>query len=201
MPAIFDFDQTLTIEHTFREHAIENDSSTPDQYALGRMYGKDNIKDGVDAVLKHDEQNLSSVATFHNNPGFVAGNISAILKKELTLVDTILKTIATPGSSKKTEIAINVYKVEGIDKPFLISYLPHEGCKFESAMGILGNKNAQIEAIREFWLTKEFIKCTDNIDFYEDSLKNFNDAKSLGYINGYLVTVGKEHAVEVSVLT
>jgi len=198
MPAIFDFDCTLTIKHTFSDHAIERALPAQNQYTLGQAEGKKNIKHGVDAILNHDEQDLSAVATYHNNPEFVAGNISAILKKELTLVDTIRKTIVNAGSSEKTEIAINVYKVGGIDKPFLISYLPHGGDEFQSAMRILENKNAQIEAIREFWLTNGFIKRTDNIDFYEDSSTNFNGAKSLDYINGYLVTASKEHTVKTS---
>ncbi len=198
MPAIFDFDCTLTKDHTFNDHAIERALPAQNQYTLGQTEGKKNIKNGVDVVLNHDEQDLSAVATYHNNPEFVAGNISAILKKELTLVDTIRKTIVNAGSSEKTEIAINIYKVVGIDKPFLISYLPHKGNAFQSAMRILENKNAQISAIREFWLAKGFIKGTDNIDFYEDSSTNFNAAKSLDYINGYLVTASNEHTVKES---
>jgi len=198
MPAIFDFDCTLTINHTFSEHAIQRDRPAHNQYTLGQAEGQKNIKHGVDAILNHNEQDLSAVATYHNNPEFVAGNISAILKKELTLVETIRKAIVKAGSSEKTEIAINVYKVEGIDKSFLISYLPHEDDEFRSAMRILENKNAQIDAIREFWLTNGFIQPTDNIDFYEDSLTNFDGAKSLDYINGYLVTVSTEHTVTAS---
>ena len=198
MPAIFDFDCTLTITHTFSAHAIERAQPAQNQYALGQTEGQNNIKHGVDVVLNHGKQDLSAVATYHNNPEFVAGNISEILKKELTLVDTIRKTIVNAGSSEKTEIAINVYKVVGIDKPFLISYLPHKGNEFQSAMRILENKNAQISAIREFWLTKRFIKGTDSIDFYEDSCTNFNAAKSLDYINGYLVTASNKHTVTAS---
>lgn len=198
MPAIFDFDQTITINHTFAKHAIENALPGQNQYDAGRAESKKNIKHGVDDVLKHDEHNLSAIATYHNNPEFVAGNISAILKKELTLIETIHKTITNPRSSKKTEIAINVYKVAGVEKPFLIAYLPHTGTKFQSAMYILENKNAQISAIREFWHGKGLIKRTDNIDFYEDSETNFNGARSLDYINGYLVAAGDTHTVTAS---
>lgn len=199
MPAIFDFDCTLTIKHTFREHAIENARFAQNQYFLGQAKGKENIKHGVDAILKHDEQGLSAVATYHNNPEFVAGNISAILKKELTFVRTIRKEIHNAGSLEKTIIAINVYRVEGIDKPFLISYLPHEGDEFLSAQYILKNKNAQIMAIRQFWLKEGLIKPTDTIDFYDDSRQNFDGATSLDYINGHLVTgSSKVHLVETS---
>ena len=199
MPAIFDFDCTLTIEHTFLEHAIEKARLAQNQYVLGQAKGKKNIKHGVDAILKHDDQGLSAVATYHNNPGFVAGNISAILKKELTLVDTIREEIHNAGSLEKTVIAINVYRVEGIDKPFLISYLPHEGHEFISAQRILKNKNAQIMAIRQFWLKEGLIKPTDTIDFYDDSRENFDGATSLDYINGHLVTgKSRDHVVETS---
>lgn len=196
MPAIFDFDCTLTIDHTFSNHAIERALPGQNQYTLGQK--EQNIKRGLDSVLKHDELDLSAVATYHNNPEFVAGNISVILNKELTLLYTIRKIIVNADSSEQTEIAMNVYNVAGIDKPFLISYLPHEGDEFQSAMGILRNKNAQISAIREFWLTKGFINSTDDIDFYEDSSTNFNGARLLDYINGYLVTESDELEVASS---
>lgn len=198
MPLVFDFDCTLTIEHTFAKRSIENVQAEQDQYALAKNEGTKNIKRGVDSVLKHDEHDLSAVATYHNNPAFVAGTISTILKKELTLVETIRKTIAEGDSANKTDIAINVYRIEGIEKPFLISYLPYTGDEFQSAMRILGNKNAQISAIRDFWLTKGFINNTDTIDFYEDSRTNYNGARSLGYINGYLVKESDELTVLVN---
>ena len=198
MPAIFDFDLTLTIDHTFRRNSIAGARLGADHYFLGQQDGMTNIKSGVDSVLKHDEQGLSAVATYHNNPEFVAGNISAILNKELTCSYTIRKIIVNADSSEQTEIAMNFYNVAGIDKPFLISYLPHEGNKFQSAIDILRNKNAQISAIRDFWLTERYINSTDHIDFYEDTRTNFNDARSLGYINGYLVMAGRELTVEAS---
>lgn len=189
MPAIFDFDCTLTKSHTFQSYAIEikKNLSKEECYDEGQRAAMHNIKEGVQAVLMHDSQNLSAVATFHNNPEFVAGNISAILKKELTLVDTVRKKIKT-AHPIKTEIAINVYKVEGVEKPFLISYIPFEGKDFSLAINILSHKNAQINAIRDYWVQNGSIKETDVIDFYEDTEKNYEAARALDYINGHLVS-------------
>jgi hypothetical protein len=197
MPAIFDFDLTLTRENTFPSRCLEVSHELTDeaQYAEGKKNGETNIKHGLASVLLHDHQNLSAVATDHNNPKFVAGSISAILKKELTLLKTIRRRIVTNvdvHSEKKKidmrfDIAVDIYKVEGVDKPFLISYIPYTGETFSLVTDILLNKNVQIRAIRDVWLKQELIKTTDAIDFYEDTQKNFKDGMFLDYLNGYLV--------------
>lgn len=185
MPSIFDFDQTISIKHTFADHALElalQAKNVDQQYEIGKKESQTNTKQDLELVLKHDANNLSAIATYHNNPNYVAGYIANHLKKELTLVETTY-------SSNEPIVAIAHYKVEGIDKPFLISYLPHQEDKFQSTMAQLGNKNKQIEFLRQTWLEKQLIQRTTVIDFYEDSETNFLGARGLKYIKGNLVNM------------
>ena len=55
--------------------------------------------------LKHDELQTSAIATYHNNPAFIAGNVAALLNKKLTLAET--------RHSKAPTVAIDIYTIEG----------------------------------------------------------------------------------------
>lgn len=92
---------------------------------------------GIEAVLKHNNNDeLTAIATYHNNPAYIAGYISRILGKELVFQETFYSTQPTT--------AINVYQVAGIERPFLISYLPDLGDAFQTKMNQLAGKNNQI---------------------------------------------------------
>lgn len=178
MPSIFELDETLSKTHTFREYCLDEAEELVNQYELGKTIGLTNIKNGVNAFFKHDEQNLCGIATSHNNPAFVAGNIASILHKDLNLIETNY-------SQTKPVIAINQYKIAGLDNPFYISYLPQVGDEFQEARRELGNNNRQIHFLRQTWIDKQLIQRTATIDVYQSDFKNHLAAQNLNYVNGH----------------
>lgn len=190
---IVDFDKTLTIKHTYKEYNLDG-AMDKDQYELGKRVGQSNLKEGVRKILQHDEHHLSAVATFHNNPQFVAGHISKLFGGKLTCINSIVKIIGV-SNAEKIKIALNVYEIDGIKNPFLIAYIPHQGQVFNAAIRLLRNKNMQIEMIRDYWLANHLITATESIDYYEDTADNYYAAKELGYINGWLVKEGEQHVL------
>lgn len=180
MLSIFDFDRTVTNIHSFQDTRIENDEPTEGWYNLGKKIAtQGGIRENIALHLEHDANNLSAIATFHNNPAFVAGCIAHTLGKELTLV-------ATHSSSGTPPVAIAEYKIEGAP-PFLISYLPYVKPLFKTNMSLLGNKNSQIEFVRSTLLGRGLITESDVIQFYDDSRENYEAASQLLYIQSNLV--------------
>lgn len=180
---ILDFDQTISIQHTFSEHCLDNhqNQSATDIYQLGKNHAIQNVKTGIEAVLKHnDDDELTAIATYHNNPTYIAGYVSRILGKELVFQETLYSTQPTT--------AINVYKVAGIERPFLISYLPDLGSAFQTKMSQLAGKNNQINFLTQVLNNKGQID-TNNfiINFYDDTQKNHLNAKELSKVNSFLV--------------
>jgi hypothetical protein len=180
MPKIFDFDRTITKQHTFAGKCLKRDGADEGQYALGKLDAKDNTKDGVAALLTHTDEEISAIATYHNNPHYVAGYIAHILEKELTHEKTIF--METPS------LAMNFYHVEEVSKPFIISYIPEAGKMFDQTLEVLGNKNKQIEWLRDTMITKGYMLENAIIDFYDDSRPNFEGAKRLKYVNSYWIS-------------
>lgn len=149
-------------------------------YNLGKKVAtQGRLREDIALHLKHDANNLSAIATFHNNPAFVAGCIAHTFGKELTLV-------ATHSSSSTPAVAIAEYKVEGA-RPFLISYLPYVTAQFNKNMNLLGNKNSQIEFVRSTLLGRGLITESDVIQFYDDSRENYEAASRLPFIQSNLV--------------
>ena len=184
---IFDFDETISIEHTFAGHQLNKSLGTQiNQYEIGKQDSKKNIKKGIGSIFKHGDMNLTAIATFHNNPDYIAGYVATLLNKELRLVKTVFSPTAPI-------IAINHYTVEGIDKPFLLSYLPHNNAnEFSKTKAELKNKNKQIEFIRQTWFEEQLITRTTSIDLYEDDPKNYKAANQLHYVNGFQVEAAEE---------
>ncbi len=186
--SIFDFDQTLTKQHTFSWHGLESylsDLSPQVIYREGIENAHTNMKGGVLAYLKHDVEHLSAIATYHNNPDFAAGFIAGLLGKELILSKTIY--------SKTNPItAINYYTVDGTKAPFLISYIPAYHEHFKQRLRMLEGKNDQIMFLRSSLLEERLIEDDTIIDFYDDSDNNFQHAKSLPLINGHLIAARNE---------
>lgn len=180
MPSIFDFDQTISIEHTFRNFKLGALDPSANPYELGKKHALGNIKKQVENYLKHDNDNLSAIATWHNNPDFIAGYMAILTGKELILEKTM--------HSKDGLIAINQYRITGVDKPFLLSYIPHANDPdFQNALTLLKNKNRQITWLHKKMLKQQLIQEDSLIDFYEDTRKNFEEAKKLPYIKSHLV--------------
>lgn len=192
MPSIFDFDQTISIEHTFLKFKIESLVPVTEDYhyELGKSEAATNTKKEINDYFKHDNNNLSAIATWHNNPDFIAGYIAELLGKQLVFEKTT--------TSEELPIAINHYKVEDINTPFLISYVPCEKDNFQKAISLLANKNPQLELLRETMLKQQLIEDDSIIDFYEDTEKNYTDAKSLPYIRGHYVDrdINSFHIIE-----
>ena len=197
---IFDFDETLTATHTFLIHTLENTSNPYDdmQMAIGAADAKQNIKDGVGNFFKHDKDHLSMIATYHNNPSFIAGFISEIFKKKLTYIETLDPGV--PGT------AIDRYGVEGVETSFFISYIAEGGASFTNTMRrlYLRGKNDQIESLRRTLLAEGLIEDNTLIHYYDDTPNNFEHAKQLRQLNCNLVakntrifTVLETHGLEM----
>lgn len=178
---IFDFDLTISVEHTFNSNKIEN-ANDQNQYQLGKQHAKNNTKKGIDHVFKHDDHlNTSAIATYHNNPQYIAGYVAHILDRELIL-DNIIESSTTPKTS------INKYKIQGMDKPFFISYIPDQHSAFQDKINNLQNKNKQLTALRHVLLNEKIIQETSVIHFYDDTEKNYIGARELDFIMSYSVT-------------
>lgn len=153
----------------------------PDQYQKGKDFAKTGLKESIEKFIMQDETHLSAIATFHNDPNFVAGCMAQLFGKELVFKERIL-------SETMPSVAINVYEIDGLEKPFIISYLPHFGNAFDKAIVDLGNKNTQIRHIRNFWLERGLIKTHCPINFYDDSHTNFLATRGLDFkINSHQV--------------
>jgi hypothetical protein len=169
---IFDFDQTISIHHTFhnREHSPE-----------------DNIKSGVEKLFLHDDNNIAAIATYHNDPNYVKVYVEKLLGKTLTF-----KTVEDGKHHK-----VSVYEVQGEDTPLIISTLqPTNFNKHLGAMRPTG-KNVQIMAVLEYLAKGGVDYKASTIQFYDDSENNFKQASKLnGEVNNiesYLVEHDKEN--------
>ncbi len=199
MPNIFDFDQTVTHYHTFSNSNLTIKIESGDlelkpgmnphelmknkyfEYLAGNNEISLNFKNGIEEYLKHDKDNLSAIATFHNNPSFVAGYIAKVLNKKLDYKEQKIHKI-----TDEFNIAVNVYSVEGEDKPFYISYLPYID-EFNKAVDFLKNKNEQIKFIHSLWMENNLIDTETKINFYDDSTDNIDAANYIDFINCYKV--------------
>lgn len=194
MPKIirfWDFDLTLTAKHTFKMYARgifpEGNEAELDLYKRGQEEFEQNCKEFPDeeTLFAHDdEHNLSAVATFHNNPSFIAGFISKKLNRELTPLHTIY-------SDTDPVVALTAYQADGLNTPFLISWIPASGKAFNETINKLQTMNIyksyQLSLLRQN-LISEHIEKTAVINFYDDSVANIRNALLLPFpINGYFV--------------
>ena len=181
--SIFDFDRTLTKRHTFPWHSLDS-YSVPYVYETiyenGNAEALVNMKAGAHEQLKHDAEQLGAIATYHNNPAFIAGFIAVLLGKKLIFKETLL-------SNSIPVVAINSYEVEGEEKPFLISYIPALGDAFSKTLEKLAGKNNQITFLRATLFEKGLIKEDEMIQYFDDSEENFNHAKTLSLVNSHWV--------------
>lgn len=180
MLTIFDFDQTITINHTFGKANFNPYDLNVDNYARGKNDAVGNLKAGLDAHFQHNKEKFSAIATYHNNPDYIAGYVATLLKAELIPADVIY--------SETTPIAIKVYRVKDSEINFLISYIPRCNQEFQDAMKDLDGKNEQIEFLREQFLKQNLISENGNIRFYDDSATNYKAAHKLSYLDAFQVS-------------
>ena len=186
--SIFDFDQTTTIKHSFQQFQqrhYSGEEAASVSYSDGELNARTNTKINITEYLQHNRDHLSAIATYHNNPAFIAGFIATLLKKKLTYVQT-RNLIDDPM------IAVDYYSVEDTDRPFLISYISASSTEFENVICRLKGKNEQITFLRECFLNANLIKQNTMINYYDDSLPNFKKAQTLSSINAHLIAATNE---------
>ena len=167
---IFDFDQTITRKHTF---------GMAGDYQTGGDNADTNKKEGIEELLLHnDSEHLSAIATYHNNPAFIAGFVAKILGQELTLIEKI--SFDDP-STDLNGTAIDIYSVNGTTTPFLISYInkPMNEHSFTYSTLHTQGKNSQIRALRDIFLQKGQLEENSVVDFYDDDNNNYDRANEL----------------------
>lgn len=188
---IFDFDKTLVKGHSFASHNRNNypagDTKEVQEaiYNAGKAYAATEKKIDVEKIFKHDGANISAIATYHNNPAFIAGVVSVLLGKELKYSET--------RRHPRDPIAIDTYTIEGCE-PFRICYIPAVGDAFAAAKKELEKKgkNAQITFLRETL----GISAASVVDFYDDDSGNVDAVGKLPNTNGFLVS-GSKPAFEI----
>lgn len=175
---IFDFDQTISKQHTFGESRVKAKQDL--NVSLERCQAR--IKLGADRAgpnLKKDLPrelfsleggNLFAIATYHNNPDHIAGYLQQLLAEKITPTDEI-------HYSEDPVVAVRVYKIEGSDKPLLISYLPATGDDFQALIKKLDGKNNQINLLKKVALDKELVNGSTHYDFFDDSEANIKQAR------------------------
>ena len=180
---IFDFDKTLTKIHTFKTKRIEKFGvTTPDDLIhQGAEDARTNLKDGLIPDISLEGDRLFSIATYHNNPDYVAGYIQTLLGKTITPSEEPIQF------SHDGDIAIKAYRIEGVEKPLLISYIPKQGNDFDAALRKLTGKNEQIAFLTLTLQAKDLMKPRASIDYYDDDSANIDRVKSLENIKAHLV--------------
>jgi hypothetical protein len=195
---IFDFDLTLTQTHTFEEKALDvfdSRLSPQDLMQWGAHEaraiaagGLGNVKEGLNDLLSLEGKNLFCIATYHNNPDFIAGYLQVVLGKEILFTNEF--EVSPSGNS-----AVKTYWVNdpatGTGKPLFISYIPKLGAEFVEARVALINKNEQINCLEKKLREKGFMVKDTPIDFFDDGERHVLDAQVLGNISTHWVKPGK----------
>ncbi|KTD73238.1 hypothetical protein [Legionella tucsonensis] len=153
---IFDFDQTITKHHTFQRPELFNSDN--------------NIKTGIGEFFLHDKENVSVVATYHDNPEYVKSYIEKILNKKLTLQNTI---------DYKND-RLSVYTCANEKIPVLISTIPPENYNSSIEVLMTEGKNTQIMHILDYLKNNHDLNYKRHeIHLYEDSDSNILEAEKL----------------------
>jgi hypothetical protein len=152
---IFDFDETLTKNHTFRH---------PDAYAPDI-----NIKKGVDAFFSHDNDDVAAIATFHNKPSYIKSYVEKILGKKLTLLKV----------ENGTHHQVSIYSVQGVAMPLMIATIQANEYQKHLAYLKQNGKNTQINAILNHLSQSGVAVNSATVKFYDDSYNNFKMSSKL----------------------
>ncbi|KTC97727.1 hypothetical protein [Legionella erythra] len=155
---IFDFDWTITREHTFNRthlHAPET-----------------NIKGGISRLFIHDENNLAAIASYHNDPDYIKRYIEFILGTPLTLKERM---------DAFEDNVLSVYALESVSTPLIISTVKSD--QFNTRVGRLKEtgKNVQINHVLQYLETARTISLAEaiEVEFYDDDENNYRKAYEL----------------------
>ena len=194
---IFDFDQTLTKIHTFQTKCIEKFGVTTPAALIhqGAEDARTNLKDGLTpSHISLEGDRLFCLATYHNNPDYVAGYIQTLLGK------TITPSMEPLQFAHDGDIAIKTYRIEGVEKPLFISYIPKQGAEFNAARGKLTGKNEQIAFLSQILQVNHLMEPGASINYYDDDSKNIDKVKPLANIKAHLVD-GHAESFQFTTLT
>jgi hypothetical protein len=183
--SILDFDQTVTVDHTFSKNCLDAmlEMTPAQRMAKGAADAQSNIKVGISseqAPFKFSGDQMFCIATYHNNPDYIMGYLSVMLGKKITAGQTM--------SDDVHGIAIRECFVEGSDKPLLLSYLPKLGAEFQTTMSKLHGKNEQIAQLRGVLESGGHLQADDVCDFYDDSQPNIAAAANIFNIRAHQVS-------------
>lgn len=155
---IFDFDQTITQQHTYKDRSL---------------LAENNIKTGVKEQFLHDDQNLCAIATFHEDPQYVLTYLLYLLnlnqedvsKEETKLVEPDHQLLILSLKGKKHPLIIASPQTKADDREFYKSKIK----KFTAE----NSKNKMLES-----LIAALPVCS-HYSYYEDSLNLYNAARCL----------------------
>lgn len=182
MASIYGFDLTLTKDNTFQASSLDErfDSPYAAEYVYGKTHARDNIKDGFQEHLRQNAARSIAIATFHNNPNFIAGYLASILNKNLAWSSTSMH-----GSDP--HIAIDRFHIEGEEQPVLISYIPQTDEQLAQAIVKLGNKNTQIRYLRDLMISAGLTTREERVHFYDSKKIHIEHAKELSWVEGHWI--------------
>ena len=176
---VLDFDQSLTKIHTFSQDqlcSLRPALSAEAAIKKGIADAEANLKDAIPARLYDlSGSHLCAIATYHNNPGLVAGYFMRLLNRysETHIQHALLnkQTFYHP----KFKIAIDQYSFEGLN-PLCIGYINAQEKEFNKLKTSLSGKNEMIVFITELW-GQHNLYTGQTIEYYDD------DACNLGWIS------------------
>lgn len=148
---IFDFDQTVSMLHTFQNGAINS---------------HENIKS--DLPLTHqDKKRVSAIASYHTDHDLITSYIDYHLNKIMTLQDSI---------KVGKHLILSIYKVVGEETPLLICTLPPENFQTHLTHHKPTGKNKLLETIYTYLKKKGYIDKKTKVNYYDDTQHNVDKA-------------------------
>ena len=178
--SVLDFDLTLTKEHTYRKSRLDvmqqEGQTAEERIEIGRQAAdnnlKDNLKNTSNPLLSLEGDNVFAIATYHNNPDYIAGYYEAISGKTVTPIPDSVKY------SEDGKVALRQYQVQGIDKPFTVSYIPALGQDYQNIIANLDGKNEQMNLIQQTFESSALMNHDDPMHLYDDSRPNIEAANT-----------------------
>jgi hypothetical protein len=129
-------------------------------------------------LIQLDSDHTLAIATYHNNPDYIAGFLQTLLDKKITFRATAQQT------KKRNDldlVGVHVYDIEGHEYPLLIAHIPQIDQKYFSAMTVLNaarGKNQHIELLRTCALEYNCIEENTYCDFFDDTELNVRLAEN-----------------------
>jgi hypothetical protein len=175
---ILDFDQTITKEHTFQDASIteENKHLEDDFFGQGvRAAAAGNVKDALpEVLLQMNSKHAFGIATYHNNPDYIAGYMQHVLGKKVTL--------SWMSADRENPVAVHAYRIEGSTQTLLIAHIAKTVNRSDDLPARFNNydgKNAHISALQRFAAEEKLVDENTFYDFFDDSEQNVKKARKL----------------------